>query len=130
MAKIVHFEIHAENPKRAAEFYTNVFGWKIWKWDGPDEYWLIKMEDFDKPGYDGGLMQRMGPTPQEHLPATSFISTIGVENIDETLDLALKNGGTQICPKVQIPGTGWHAYIKDTENNCVGIVQTIENWDQ
>ena len=29
---IVHFEIPADNPERAAIFYRELFGWKIDKW--------------------------------------------------------------------------------------------------
>ena len=29
MNPVVHFEMPAENRKRMAQFYTNVFGWKI-----------------------------------------------------------------------------------------------------
>jgi predicted enzyme related to lactoylglutathione lyase len=29
MLGVVHFEIGAEEPERAAKFYTAVFGWKI-----------------------------------------------------------------------------------------------------
>jgi predicted enzyme related to lactoylglutathione lyase len=28
MNRIIHFEIQAENPERAAKFYNNVFGWE------------------------------------------------------------------------------------------------------
>jgi predicted enzyme related to lactoylglutathione lyase len=121
--RVVHFEIHAENLERAAEFYKDVFGWKVWKWDGPDEYWLIKTGDPEEPGYDGGLMKRIGHTPADHIPVTSFVSTIAVENIDEALELVKKHGGAQINPKNEIPGVGWHAYAKDTENNCFGMIQ-------
>ena len=41
MSRVVHFEIHAENPERAVRFYTAVFGWTITKWDGPFDYWLV-----------------------------------------------------------------------------------------
>ena len=42
MGRVVHFEIHAENPERAVKFYSAVFGWRMQKWDGPAEYWLIR----------------------------------------------------------------------------------------
>jgi predicted enzyme related to lactoylglutathione lyase len=29
MNSVVHFEIHAASPERAAEFYRDVFGWDI-----------------------------------------------------------------------------------------------------
>ncbi len=31
----VHFEIHADDPKRAMKFYTDVFGWKFEQWNPP-----------------------------------------------------------------------------------------------
>lgn len=27
MGRVVHFEVHAENPQRAVEFYSNVLDW-------------------------------------------------------------------------------------------------------
>ena len=41
MPRVVHFEITAEDPDRAAGFYSQVFGWELTKWEGPMEYWLI-----------------------------------------------------------------------------------------
>ena len=36
MPRPVHFEIPAENPQRAINFYTRVFGWTFKKWDPQD----------------------------------------------------------------------------------------------
>src|SRR5262249_26811586 len=41
MPRVIHFEISADDPQRAADFYARVFGWKITKWDGPQPYWLV-----------------------------------------------------------------------------------------
>jgi predicted enzyme related to lactoylglutathione lyase len=57
--RIVHFEIHAENPERAVKFYSEVFGWSFQKWDVA-EYWLIKTGSPNQPGVDGGLVRRRG----------------------------------------------------------------------
>ena len=40
MSRVVHFELCADDPERAVKFYEEVFGWKIQKWDGPQDYWL------------------------------------------------------------------------------------------
>jgi uncharacterized protein len=32
MSRVVHFEIHAEDPQRAINFYANVFGWQFSQW--------------------------------------------------------------------------------------------------
>src|SRR5688572_4992349 len=68
---IVHFELPADQPERAAKFYRELFGWDIKKFEGPAasamEYWLVRTLPTDdqgqptRPGVDGGLMRRMFP---------------------------------------------------------------------
>jgi uncharacterized protein len=41
MNRPIHFEIPAEDPERAIQFYEKVFGWKFERWNGPMEYWTI-----------------------------------------------------------------------------------------
>ncbi len=60
MPRIVHFEIQAENPERAIQFYGSLFGWVFTKWEGPMPYWLIKTGESSQPGIDGGLLPRRG----------------------------------------------------------------------
>lgn len=59
MPRVIHFEIHAENPNRAIKFYETVFGWTFYQWPGPWEYWLAttgkKQERWvDRGPQDGG----------------------------------------------------------------------------
>jgi len=37
MARVVHFDISAENVERVIQFYESIFGWKFTKWEGPME---------------------------------------------------------------------------------------------
>ena len=53
MARIVHFEIQAENPDRAIKFYNTVLGWEFTKWDGPMPYWLVKTGPDSEPHSPG-----------------------------------------------------------------------------
>ena len=48
MNPVIHFEMPAENKKRMAEFYTNVFGWKIQQL-GPEmgEYMVVSTSEID-----------------------------------------------------------------------------------
>lgn len=42
MPTLVHFELPADDIERAKKFYSNLFGWKIEKWEGlanSMEYW-------------------------------------------------------------------------------------------
>jgi predicted enzyme related to lactoylglutathione lyase len=114
----IHFEIPAENPQRAIDFYTTVFGWKFTKWDGgPMDYWMIVTGQSPEPGIDGGLMRRQDP----HQPC---VNTVGVEDVDRTVETVLSNGGSMALPKMAVPGVGWLAYCKDTEGHIFGIMQT------
>jgi predicted enzyme related to lactoylglutathione lyase len=51
MARIIHFEIPAADPERAAAFYKKVFDWQIEKWPGPMEYWMVTTGAEGSPGH-------------------------------------------------------------------------------
>ena len=40
MPRVLHFELNADDPARAVQFYQKAFGWTIQKWAGPEDYWL------------------------------------------------------------------------------------------
>jgi predicted enzyme related to lactoylglutathione lyase len=116
MPRIVHFEIAAKDPERASKFYSQVFDWKINKWDGPMPYWMATTGDKAQPGIDGGIVN-----PMEGLP--SVINTIDVPSVDEYINKIKKGGGSIVKPKMAIPTVGYMAYCKDTEGNVFGIMQ-------
>ncbi|HLC03590.1 MAG TPA: VOC family protein [Anaerolineales bacterium] len=116
MGRVVHFEIEAEDPERASRFYKAVFGWKIEKWEGPTEYWLITTGLEGEAGIDGGLGRREG-----NLSKTT--NTIDVKSVDETVKLIEANGGKVVSPKHPIPGVGYLAYCEDTEGLAFGVMQ-------
>lgn len=117
----VHFEIHAGNPTRCAGFYSAVFGWQFIKWDGPAPYWIIDTGEGE--GIDGGLVERRGPPPAEGQPVSSWVVTVNVPSVDETLDAVTRHGGMVAVAKMAIPGVGWLAYGKDPEGNIFGVMQ-------
>ncbi len=118
MPRVVHFEISADDPARASAFYSNVFGWTFNKWDGPQEYWLIKTGPDGQPGIDGGLTKRQGPRPSQ--PCTT---TIEVPSVDEYAGIITKNGGKILMPKDTIPSVGYFIYCQDSEGTAFGIIQ-------
>jgi predicted enzyme related to lactoylglutathione lyase len=127
MGRVVHFEIHAENPERAVKFYSAVFGWQIKKWDGPMEYWMVMTGDPQTRGIDGGLLRRRGPAPADGQAVNAFICTVDVANVDASAKAATDNGGTLALPKMAVPGVGWLVYVKDTEGNILGLMQMDTN---
>ena len=63
MDKVVHFEIPADDMKRAQDFYKNLFGWKISEVPGVNYYFVITTEVDEKnmakePGaINGGMLK-------------------------------------------------------------------------
>lgn len=122
MSRVVHFEIHADNPARASQFYTTVFGWAIQKW-GDQDYWLVTTGTPDQPGINGGLFPRRGPAPSDPNPISAFVCSIDVDAIDDAIGRVIAAGGTVVVPKRALTGVGWSAYCKDTEGNVFGLSQ-------
>ena len=116
MARVSHFEITADNPKRAAEFYEKAFGWTINDWGGPFTYLLATTGDKSEVGIDGAIMDR-----SDHKQAV--INTISVDKWESGADAVKKAGGKVLQPKTPVPGQGYFAYCTDTEGNVFGIFE-------
>ncbi len=127
MPRVVHFEIHAEDPPRAVKFYTELFGWQFTSWGGPAEYWLIKTGEPGTPGIDGGLIKRRGPGPSGDVPVVGYVCTVDTPNVDNYTTKATQLGAQVVVPKMPIPGVGWLTYCKDTEDNIFGMMQADAN---
>jgi predicted enzyme related to lactoylglutathione lyase len=121
MARVIHFEVHAEDPERAARFYQAVFGWRIDHIPALD-YWMIYTGD--GPGIDGGMLRRRGPAPSDGQPVNAFVCTLGVDDVDAAIANGQKAGGAVAMPRMTIPGVGYVAYLKDTEGNIFGVLQS------
>jgi hypothetical protein len=121
MARVNHFEIHSADPQAAAKFYTDVFGWKISKWDGPMDYWLVSTGE--GPGIDGGIVRRQGAAPDSNAAVNGYVCTIVVESLDQALTAIVGKGGTIAFDKQEIPGIGLLAYFKDLDGNIFGALQ-------
>lgn len=120
MARIIHFDIAAEDPERAMTFYERLFGWEFVKASGPYAYWLIKTGDDEEPGIDGGL----APRDADWQTVTCFID---VDSIDEVLTRIEDEGGTVLKPRTVVPGVGFIAAIEDTEGNPIGLIEQSES---
>jgi predicted enzyme related to lactoylglutathione lyase len=120
MPRVVHFEIDAKKPERAVSFYEKVFDWKIEKWKGPVDYWLITTGNPKEPGIDGGLSKRTAANP-------STVNTIDVPSVDKFAKKILENGGKIVRPKMAVPGVGWMIYFTDPEGNVWGMMESDES---
>jgi predicted enzyme related to lactoylglutathione lyase len=124
MPRPIHFEIHAAEPERARRFYEDVLGWRFQQW-GDMPYWLVQTGD-GEPGIDGGMVPRRGAEPGPDSPVNAYPLTVGVDDLDAYLAKASQAGATVALPKHAVPGVGWLAYVKDTEGNLLGLMQSDE----
>jgi predicted enzyme related to lactoylglutathione lyase len=115
MPKIIHFEIPATDPSRSRKFYTDVFGWGFEEMPGMN-YWITQAGPKEEEGINGAVMKRQ----DKDQPLTI---QIGVSNIDASLAMIEKAGGTVVVPKTSIAGMGHFAYFKDPDGVIVGLWQ-------
>jgi hypothetical protein len=134
MNRIIHFEIHAGNPDRAVKFYRDVFGWEIHEWVIPgirmideNRYWLVTTGPETESGINGGIVFRRSPEPVDGQAVNAFICTIGVADLDESVDKVRKAGGIIELDRMPVQGIGWWASCKDTEGNLFGMMQEDTN---
>lgn len=135
MGRVVHFEIQADDPARAKQFYESVFGWKIEK-SGDQEYWSVMTGKADAPdaddaqsrwgGIDGGLVPRKGAAPVHDNPVSAYVCTIQVVDLDASIQKIVQHAGNVVVDKNPIPSVGWICYCKDTEGNIFGLMQADE----
>ena len=125
MDKVVHFEIPADEVKRAEAFYQKVFGWSVNSIPAM-RYTIVRTVDVDEQfmpkeagAINGGMRKR-----QE--PITRHVITIQVASIDRASKKINAQGGTIVRGKMQVGDMGYAAYFKDTEGNVLGLWETIK----
>ncbi len=133
--RVVHFEIEAEDPKRASKFYSDAFGWTTQEQgDQYSGYIVVQsgpaMPDPKDWGINGGIFKADG----DKKLLNAFRCVIGVEDIDKAVaDVKAAGGkveghilndkGEDMGEKVEIPGIGTWAKCEDTEGNLFSVLQ-------
>ncbi len=116
MGRVIHFDIAADDTERAIKFYEGAFGWEVRPAGGLLDYWLVKTGADKEPGINGVLSPREAAWQR----ITCFVD---VESLAETLTKVAAKGGRIVQPKTVIPGVGYIAACKDTEDNVIGIME-------
>ena len=123
MLSIAYFEIQADNPQQAMEFYRQLFGWEFFREpQSPPDYWQIRTDNLR-----GGLLRRPAPIPPPPTGTNAFVCSVEVPNFDALAEMVLKLGGNIALPKFAIPGKCWQGYFLDPEGNTFGAFQVDPN---
>ena len=112
MSRIVHFELPADDTRRAMKFWNSLFGYEFQSMEGPAEYHMFQTGESE----GGAVYSRQ---EGERGPVVYF----GVENIDAALERVRELGG-QAEEKAPVGGFGWYARCHDTEGNTFSLWQS------
>lgn len=116
---VTYFEIPVNNIDRAIKFYEAVFGFDFDKETiDNNEMALFPFAD-ENSGISGALAKGEIYKPTKD----GVVIYFKTENIDETLKLAITNGGQTLYPKTD-NGIGLVAEFEDTEGNRIALYQT------
>ncbi|MBB4824875.1 putative enzyme related to lactoylglutathione lyase [Sporosarcina luteola] len=114
MGKVVGFELNSQQPEKAIDFYSEVFGWKVAppNW----EYWPVTTAD-NTGAINGGISK--GPSDYPH----GIRIQIEVESIDETISKATGKGALVVREKMEFDDF-FLAYLVDPTGLGIGLIET------
>ena len=126
MDKVVHFEIPADDMKRAKDFYAQTFGWQMLDMPQMNYAMLttVPVDENHKPlesgAINGGMYQR------EEGFSKAPVVVIGVSSVDDSVKKVEAAGGKVAKPKMQVADMGYYAQVTDTEGNIIGLWQDLK----
>jgi predicted enzyme related to lactoylglutathione lyase len=131
---VVHFEIHASEPQKLIDFYSQLLGWKFQDYGSEEQpYWVIdtgegaigNAEGKAGLGINGGLTRREGPRPQPGAAVNGCNIVVGVEDVDGLMRRGVELGGTEAVPAADWPGIGRGGYLLDPDGNVFGLISPV-----
>jgi uncharacterized protein len=129
---VVHFEIHASEPQRLIDYYTELLGWRFSQF-GDAPYWMIdtgegaigNVAGTGGHGINGGLTQRQGQRPEPGAPVNGCNIVVGVDDVDGLMRRGIELGGTEAVPAEDMEGVGRGGYLLDPDGNLFGLISPI-----
>lgn len=119
MPRFVHFELNVPDPDKSEAFWTEVFGWKASRMEGPQDYRLLTTGEDSEPGINGAIA-----AARDGQPPT--VNTVSVDSVDAWVDKVTAAGGQLAVPKMEIPNIGAVAYCTDPNGILFGLFESAE----
>ena len=129
---VVHFEIHASEPQRLVDFYSELLGWTFTRF-GEVPYWTIatgegaigNVAGTAGHGINGGLTERRGPRPEVGAPVNGCNIVVGVDDVDGLMRRGIELGAIEAMAAQDWPGIGRAGYLIDPDGNVFGLISPI-----
>jgi predicted enzyme related to lactoylglutathione lyase len=109
----VHVELHTSDLKRARDFYTKLFGWKLN--DVPMPGGTYTMIDVGG-GTGGGMMVNQAPGMPSH-----WMAYVAVDDIGASTRQAKELGATVVMGVTEVGEFGWMSVITDPTGATIAM---------
>lgn len=113
---IVHVELSANDREKAAEFYSELFGWET------QQIPEMNYATFRTTGDLGG---GFNPVTEDN-PAGTVTVYVNSDDIEADLAKIESLGGKTLVPKTEIPTVGWFAMFADPTGNKLALLTPLE----
>jgi uncharacterized protein len=107
---IIHFEIRSEDPDAARAFYAEMFGW-AYPPGGFPGYTFVES------GVPSGTIPGAISPTQGGAPMVTVFA--GVDNVEATLEKAVRLGGSIVQPATKAPGVTFGLFA-DPQGHVIG----------
>jgi uncharacterized protein len=118
----IYFEIPVTNMQRAKMFYAAVFGYDFVSENIHGNEMVFLPFEKDATGITGALAKGESYKPSKN----GSLIYLHVDDIRNTIALALAQGGKELFPRTQASEYGFVAEIEDLEGNRIGLSEAIK----
>jgi predicted enzyme related to lactoylglutathione lyase len=118
--EIVHLEIPSRSFERSAPFYAKLFGWRT---DGQQAGGHLRFELSGAPA-EAAASTTTGSLVRSALAqATGPLPFIAVDDVEETLAEAERQGGRVLGRNLPLAGHGQYGLLADLDGNVIAVVE-------
>jgi predicted enzyme related to lactoylglutathione lyase len=112
-----HIDVLSGDPRRARQFYGQVFGWQFDEYPDTDFVGVKTSEDGIE-SVIGGLAELVGARPSA---PNGVVPYILAPEMDATLEAIVAAGGEIVIPRTDLRGFGDFAHFRDPDGNVIGL---------
>src|SRR5262249_30572385 len=114
----VHVELHSNDLKKAREFYTKLFDWKLEDIPMPGGGGAYTMISVGQQGTGGGMMANQAPGTPSH-----WLAYVGVDDVAAATKKAKQLGATVMVDVMPVGEFGSMSIIVDPSGAALGLWQ-------
>jgi predicted enzyme related to lactoylglutathione lyase len=116
--RFLWYQLNTSDLQGAQDFYTAIVGWGTERWEGPDGPYTMWTADGEA---IGGLY----PLPDDAEAPPHWLAYVGVDDVDSSLDRALRMGAHALVPAEDMAEVGRMAVIADPQGAAIALFTPV-----